>query len=46
MNGGGFVAGFAMIYTIAIAILTFIIHSAFAFAVDRDARSLYAAVAA
>ena len=42
MNAGGFIAGFATIYAIAIAILTFIIHTAFAFAVDRDARTIKA----
>jgi hypothetical protein len=40
MNAGGFLGGFVMIYTIAIAIVTFLIHTAFAFAVDYDARSL------
>ena len=40
MNAGGFLAGFVTIYTVAIAVVTFLIHTAFAFAVDRDARNV------
>jgi cytochrome c biogenesis protein CcdA len=36
MNAGGFVAGFVTIY----AIVTFLVHTAFAFAVDSDARRI------
>jgi membrane protein implicated in regulation of membrane protease activity len=40
MQVGGFLGGFALIYTIVVAIVTFIINTVFAFAVDRDARRI------
>jgi len=40
MNSPGFGVGFGIVYTVAIAVLTFIINTVFAFAVDRDARRL------
>jgi len=40
MNAAGFLAGFVTIYTVTIAVVTFLIHTAFAFAVDRDARNV------
>jgi hypothetical protein len=40
MNVGGFLSGFGLVYEIAFAVVSFIIHTIFAFAVDRDARRL------
>ncbi|HXY37819.1 MAG TPA: hypothetical protein VEI07_26570 [Planctomycetaceae bacterium] len=38
MSIPGFFGGFGVVYAILIAIATFIVHTLFAFAVDRDAR--------
>jgi uncharacterized membrane protein len=40
MNLGQLFAGLVATYTVVIAIATFLIHTAFAFAVERDARSV------
>jgi hypothetical protein len=40
MNVGGFLSGFGLVYEIAFAVVSFIIHTIFALAVDRDARRL------
>jgi hypothetical protein len=40
MNVGEFLNGFALVYTVVVAVVTFIIHTVFAFGVDRDGRHL------